>query len=131
MELTWKYVIEVTSTTVFEDFKKRYSIDVPDDMQALILKANAGTPSKIKIKADNGKERILGAILSFNEDDDDNVYTAMEIEHNKRYLPFAVDPFGNYFYQGLFFGDIIFVDHETEEVSKISDSLENMLNELY
>ena len=43
---------------------------------------------------------ILGGILSFNEEDEqegiDTVFSAMEAVNDNDLLPFAIDPFGNY-----------------------------------
>lgn len=131
MELTWKYVMKLKDQDTFEEFKEQYGIEVPEDLQQLVKKANAGTPSRFKIMDENGKERVFGAVLSYNKGDDDDVYRAMEVEHNKRYLPFAVDPFGNFFYENTIFGEVLFIDHETGMISKIAESLEEMLRKLY
>lgn len=130
MSLVWKYVI-ATNRAMFEKFREMYGFEVPEDLQELVMEANAGTPSMYNIKDENGRERVLGAILSFNEGDDDNIWDAMESEEGKKYIPFAVDPFGNYFYENVLLGNIIIIDHETSEKYAISDSLDEMVRNLY
>lgn len=57
---------------------------------------------------------MLGSILSYNEDDKeaDDVYTAMQSIHNQQLIPFAIDPFGNYFCISGDSHTVVFWDHE-------------------
>lgn len=130
MSLTWDLVIKVDES-VFEEFKERFGIDVPSDLRELVLAANAGTPSMYHIKDENGRERIFGTLLSYSKTVQDNVFKAMERETGKRLLPIGVDPFGNYFYENILLGEIVFIDHETGDIFKIADSLDEMLRSLY
>lgn len=131
MEQKWNYGIALTDEAVFDHFYQTYHIEVPEDIQELVYKVNAGTPSKFCIKDAHGDERVFGALLSYNKEDDDNVYTAMEINQNKRHIPFAIDPYGNYFYENLLSGDIVWINHENGTLIHVADSLTDMLEKLY
>ena len=74
MELLWKYQSELSDDGVFEEIAKKYGLDVPEDLKALIKEANGATPDKTRVVIGN-KERVFGALLSFNEGDPDDVYT--------------------------------------------------------
>lgn len=131
MEQIWKYVIALTDETVFDQFYQTYHIEVPEDLQELVRKANAGTPSKYCVKVADCGERVFGALLSYNKEDDDNVYMAMEMNQSRRHIPFAVDPYGNFFYENLLSGDIFWINHENGKIVQVADSLTDLLENLY
>ena len=95
--MNWKYKIDVVNQNVFSDIEKKYGIVIAEELRALILTANAATPSKYNFML-GATERVVGAILSFNEGetDTDTVYTALSTMEDKTLVPFAIDPFGNY-----------------------------------
>lgn len=130
MALTWDLVVKV-EPDVFEKFKEEFGIEVPDDLQELVLEANAGTPSDYRIKDETGKERLFGTLLSYTETVRDNVFKVMRRQESRKLLPIGVDPFGNYFYENVLLGEIVFIDHETDNIYKISDTLDEMLRSLY
>lgn len=131
MKVEWKYIIEINDKDVFIKFKNKYGIEVPEDLKELIIKANGGIPTKTILKDENGEERIFAAILSFNKEDDDNVYVAMDANNYTDKIPFAIDPFGNFFYYNMANGEIEFVTHENENVIKIAGSLSEMIGKMY
>lgn len=130
MNITWKFV-EKVDKIVFKEFKDKYGIEVPTDLQKLILEANAGTPTPDTIDDELGNVRVLGAILSYSDKVKTTIFKALKHIPNENYFPFAVDPFGNYFCEDLKTGTIVFFNHENDEFTKISNSLDEFLKNLH
>lgn len=130
--MDWKYKIDVTNQNVFSDIEKKYGVMISEELRALILTANAATPSKYNFMLGT-TERVVGAILSFNEGetDTDTVYAALSIMEDKSLVPFAIDPFGNYFCYSNKDNKVVFWDHETNGVSSTDKGLSEFLNSLY
>ena len=111
--MKWNYVIPIEDKEVFEKIESLYGISVPEELKNLVLNYNAGSPEKYHIMI-NGNERVFGALLSFNKDDDDDFYTAFDNSTNKEMIPFGIDPFGNLFCVSTENGHIYFYNHEIE-----------------
>ena len=132
MDLLWKYKINISNTTVFEDIEKERDIIFPSDLKDFIIKTNAATPSKYNFMVGND-ERIFGAVLSFNrnEKDADSVFTALSTIDDKNLIPFGIDPFGNYICYSLRDRTVSFWDHETGNVISTGHSLAEFIDSLY
>lgn len=132
MDIVWKYKIDVADQKIFEELEQEQGIVIPEALKSLILEANAATPSKCHFVVE-ASEHILGAVLSFNrdEEDTDTIFTALTAVADKNLLPFAIDPFGNYICLDLKKGDVIFWDHETGNASIADTSLPDFLAGLY
>ena len=130
--MNWKYKIDVANPNVFSDIEKKYGIVIAEELRALILTANAATPSKYNFML-GATERVVGAILSFNEGetDTDTVYTALSTMEDKALVPFAIDPFGNYICYSNKDNKVVFWDHETSVVSSTEKGLSEFLDSLY
>ena len=130
--MNWKYKIDVENQNVFSDIEKKYGVIISDELRALILMANAATPSKYNFMLGTA-EKVLGAILSFNEGetDTDTVYAALSTMEDKSLVPFAIDPFGNYICYSNKDNKVVFWDHETNVVSSTEKGLSEFLNSLY
>lgn len=125
--IEWKYKVDLKDDKSFAELEKS-GISVPGNLKSFIKKNNAATPSKYKFKAGD-KERVFGAVLSFNKGDSDNVFTAVKAIGDKSLTPFAVDSFGNYIcLQG---GKVVFWDHETGSVESTGKSLSGLVSSLY
>lgn len=132
MELAWKYKIDLKDEQVFSEIKKERGIAIPSNVQDLIRKANAATPSKYNYLVGT-TEKVLGSILSFNRDeaDTDTVFTALSVIKDRDLFPFAIDPFGNYICYDIKKAVVVFWNHETDEVSSTNKDLEDFLAGLY
>lgn len=131
MDIEWKYKIDLEDNALSEMVSK-YQVSIPDDLRALLKVANAATPSKTRFmfKVD---EKVLGAILSFNpnEKEADSFESAMIIGFDKNIVPFGIDPFGNYICYNTDNGNIMFFDHEEDNLEEVALSLEEFLDKLY
>lgn len=132
MSIVWKYKIELTDENVFAEIENERGIIIPEKLKELIVESNAATPDKYNFMV-GSTERVLGAILSFNknEEDTDTVFTALEVIEDKNFFPFAIDSFGNYICMDLATEEIVFWDHETGDVSSTEKNLEDLLESLY
>ena len=132
MNIVWKYKIDLSDGSVFSEIEKERGVKIPDNLKKLVIEANAATPDKYKFMV-GSEERVLGAILSFNknEEDTDTVYTALEVIDDANLFPFAIDPFGNYICMNLGDNEVVFWNHETEKVTSTEKDLESFIDDLY
>lgn len=130
--MEWKYKIDIVNQDVFSEIEKKYSITISDELRKLILIANAATPSKYNFLLGTD-EKVLGAILSFNEGetDTDTVYTALATIEDKSLVPFAIDPFGNYVCCSACDNKVFFWNHETSKVVSTGKGLSEFIESLY
>ncbi len=132
MNNIWKYKIAVTDKDIFKKIEREYGIQIPLELKDFIIENNAATPSKYKFMMGD-TEKVFGAVLSFNdgESDMDSFFDAISVIENTNIFPFGIDPFGNYICYVLNSNIIVFWDHETDKLTKVSDSLTNFLTALY
>ena len=128
--MKWQYVSNIQDENVFKQVSDEYKLEIPSDFITFIKKYNAGTPEKCHIKI-NGVERIVGAVLSYNkgEADVDSAFLALDVLKDKNLLPFAVDPFGNYFC--VKDGKVVFWRHEEMLIDETNISIKDFEKVLY
>lgn len=132
MNIVWKYKIDLADESVFAEIENERGITLPDKLKDLVIKGNAATPDKYNFMV-GSTERVFGAILSFNKDeeDTDTVFTALEVIKDKNLFPFAIDPFGNYICMDLADEEVVFWNHETGEISTTGKNIDDFLESLY
>ena len=132
MSIIWKYKIDLTDENVFSEIESSRGIKIPDEMKKLIIEGNAATPEKYNFMV-GSTERVFGAVLSFNknEDDTDTVYTALEVIADKNLFPFAIDSFGNYICLNLCNEEVVFWNHETGDVDSTGKNISAFLESIY
>ena len=126
----WNFKIDLKDNNVFQTVEQEKGISIPYELTNIIREYNAASPEKYHymLKTD---EKIFGGFLSFNKDDDDNVFSALKCVRDKNLLPFGIDPFGNYICFDLIKNIVVFWDHETGESVSTEKNLKNFLDELY
>lgn len=115
MSIQWNYKIQLKNTEIFEKIENDNGIKIPNELRTFI-EANNGaypTPNCVDI---NGEERVYDATLSFNEKEEDatTFLFAMKVVANPDYIPFAQDPFGNYYCYEWKNKTVSFYNHEDE-----------------
>lgn len=132
MQLDWKYKIELDSDGVFEKMESALNEKIPEDLKRFVREHNAATPSAHKFM-DGNSERVFGAVLDFNDKDTgtDLAIVAMKSVGDNTLLPFAIDPFGNYICLDLENQVVLFWDHETNDRTRVSETLDSFLDSLY
>lgn len=132
MDMIWKYKIEMKNPHAFEEVEALREIHIPEELKGFVMEHNAATPSLYHFMA-GSTERVFGAVLSFDktETDADTVYPALGAVKDKNLLPFAIDPFGNYICYQLDRKQIVYWDHESDEVTSTGKNLSEFLESLY
>lgn len=132
MSIVWKYKIDLVDENIFAEIEKKRGISIPEELKTLIRDANAATPDKYRYML-VATEKVIGAILSFNKDenDTDTVFTALEVIKDKNIIPFAIDPFGNYLCLELQSKEVVFWNHENDNVLSTGKKLNDFLANLY
>ena len=131
MEIKWNFKIKLKEDSL-EKAEKSLGAEFPKDLREFIEKNNAASPDKSIIML-NGCERVLDAVLSFNDEETEattfkSVFRAIG---NKQLIPFAGDPFGNYFCYSLRNGKIAYYHHEEQCVDETDYTLETFIDNLH
>jgi len=127
--INWELKIDVKNPNIFDEVEKEYGVEIPENLRTLIIEANAGMPDKNLFYV-NGVEKVFGVMLSYNREDYDNIFTALEIMENKRIIPFASDPAGNLICYHNDKKVVVYINHETDEELSTDKSLEEFINSL-
>lgn len=136
-ELEWKLAFPLEDDTAIKKIEGILGKDLPAEFSEVIIKFNEASPSKRNFKTDKDAEHVFCNLISFNEDEDTNVFNTLEILRSngleEEMFAFGEDPFGNYiclYYKG---NDVkvVFWNHETGKTDKISDSFSEFLKSLY
>lgn len=132
-ELTWKYVKPLNSDNAVENFESHNNLKLPEDFYACIKENNGGRPDKKVFDTEITKGRVIKSLLSFNKDDLETVYDAMDTlkKENDNLVPLASDPGGNYICYNKKQQNIELWLHETNNTEKISDTFNAFLDSLY
>ena len=130
--MEWKYKIDLEDERCFDKYEKECGFSFPMELKKFIIENNAASPNK-KCVVFAGKERVLDYLISFNENEDESITfrEAYKSIGKKDIIPFASDPFGNYFYYFLDGNKIGFYDHEELLFIESQYSLSEFLNALY
>ena len=136
-ELEWKLAYPIDNDSAINKIEGILGKELPNEFREVIIKNNEGSPNKSNFKTDTGTEHVFCNLISFNEDEEINVFNTMKILGSnglkKEMFPFGEDPFGNYiclYYQADNV-EVVFWDHETGRIEKIADSFSKFLESLY
>ena len=97
---TWKYVKANIDAKNIRQFEEVIGFSLPLPVAEFILAHNNGRPRLNAVDMPSGEERIFEKLLSFNEDDVENVFSTYEnlrADLKPELIAIALDPFGNYF----------------------------------
>lgn len=132
MENNWKYKIDLKTNGVFDSISKKYGISFPEELKQFIIERNAASPDNDCVDI-NGVEHVYTETLSFNENDTEGtlVFPIMDLFDVKKVIPFARDPFGNYFCFSLEKGTIIYYEHEEQTYEDSGLNLSEFLQNLH
>jgi len=119
-----------------EDIKKieeELKVTLPEEFKDLIMNNNGVYPKLNQYKF-NRDEKIVQALLSCKETDDNNIIRIAKQINILGLVPFMSDPFGNYICFQFGLDDnyqIVFYDHETGLIKNISKNFNDFINNLY
>lgn len=132
--IIWKRVKPLIKSNIIDKFEEDYEITLPENLKEFIIANNGGRPSLDIFKTLDGKEVELKSLLSFNEDDTENIYNVIEYfkgQFNGNILPIAMEPSGDYFCIDLTKNSIVYWNHENDVLTFIAKDLVEFLDCLY
>lgn len=127
-EITWRYVKTIKNEKSIDEFESKFCA-LPKDLLECMRQNNGGRPSLSSFDLKNEKEKEFKTLLSFNEDDVENIFEAQNLTKKEGLFPFASDPFGNHLC--LYQGKIVFWNHETDDTEILADNFSEFLQKLY
>lgn len=136
--MKWKYIKPLKSSEAIREFEGQFTgnfrFEFPLSFKRWVLSHNGGRPEKYCFETMCGtKEKTMKCLLSFNRDDKENIwnhYGWMKDRFNGRFVPFAIDNFGNYLCFDQI-GTVLFVSLDPLGYEVVSYSFEQFLKILY
>lgn len=132
--MEWKYVKELKSVDLIDDYECLVNYVFCYSFRKCVTAHNGGRPSKRIFDTDKAKKRELKSFLSFNKEDKETVWKIFEWnkeELTDKYVPFAIDNFGNLICFDAHNDKIVFVNQEDMSVETISNTFPDFMNMLY
>ena len=126
--MNWKYVKPITLENIAH-VEEKVGYQLPDNLKAVILENNNGRPERDCFDTEINQGLQFKQLLSFNDNDEENIYTYIDLIKKEKIFPFADDPAGNLIC--IDHEKIILWNHETNEKEFIAKSLEEFINNLY
>ncbi len=117
--MEWKYVVSTTKENIMK-VEEKIGYTFPNDFKECVLKNNYGTPENCTFYLPNGEQKVFGSLLSFNSEDKEYIIDFNEVKSD--FVNIALDPFGNYIAYEKNSNEIVYINHETNEVSNIAKS---------
>ena len=132
MSVKWSFKIDLNDNMTWERVEKATGESMPKDLKTFIEDNNAASPDKSCITI-NKDERVVDSILSFNEKESEaaTFKSAYKSVGKKQMIPFAIDPFGNYFCYSLKTNKIVFYHQEGSVLEETNYSLKKFVDSLY
>lgn len=133
-KMEWKYVKTLSSADNINEFECLVKYAFPDDFRNCILSNNGGRPGKRVFDTNRNKERVLKSFLSFNKEDRETVWKIQDWnkeELSDRYIPFAIDNFGNLICFDAENDKVVFLELEYVTVEQIADNFTEFMSKLY
>ena len=125
----WRYVKPLEDKNQLVETERTFGSYFGSAYVLAVIENNGGRPPVDSYNTNLTKERTIKSLLSYNKDDFGNIYKAIQIVDKIRddVFPFATDDFGNYICFRKKDSSIVFLDFETGELEKITDSFQDFL----
>jgi len=131
--MDWKYVKPLEDVSLIQKLEQFAGYSFPDSFLDCIKKYNGGRPSHKTFQTERTikTERTLKRFLSFNPDDRESIWDALEWDfYDDKYIPFAIDNFGNIICFHTETNKIYFINHETGKCEFVADSFDSFISTL-
>lgn len=128
--ITWKYVKPLVDAGSIAEYESLVGTTLPEDLKNTIRTNNGGRPSLKYYDLALEKDKEFKSLLSFNRGDVENVFAFYPLDSaNKKLVPFATDPAGNFFVVKN--GAIHLWLHEQDRTMFIAESFSAFLGMLH
>ena len=134
IDMEWKYVKNLESADLISEFEELTKYILCDSFKECVVAYNGGRPSGMFFDTNKNNARAIKTFLSFNKTDKENVWDAIKCDKEalaERYIPFAVDYFGNSVCFDTENNEVVFIDHENTNVEIAADDFDAFLRKLY
>jgi len=98
--IKWNYVLDLENEESVDNITKLFKINLPEELIKLIKNYNGGYPNKTNCDINGFGTTDFKCLLSYNENDDENIYDVIEYfikKYNGEILPFASDSGSGYY----------------------------------
>lgn len=135
--MEWKFKKNGLDNSEINLIEHKLSVKLPIDFVQLIKQYNGARPSLTSFDLENEKEKVFDSLIDFSSNSKNNVievYKWLKDSGVKKSIPFGEDGFGNYIcfeYQNSERPNVVFFNHETNEVKHIADSFNEFIEMLY
>lgn len=132
--IKWDFVEELQDERSISEIEKMVGIKFPQDFVDCVKKYNAANPEPNSFDTDIEEGHVFDALLSFNNEDLDNIYSSIdgiEFFPYDTLAPIALDPFGNFICYDKRTLQLKFWNHETGETEFIANTFTEFLDKLY
>lgn len=136
-KIAWKFVNNNVNIEDIKYIESTLGIKLPEDYIECVMVNNAGYPDKFNFDIEDKRGKVFEYLLGISKDDEDNimdVYFRCKSDLPKGVIPFARDGFGNYIcfkYTTIDKYEVVFYNHDNQEIYFISNSFLEFINKLY
>lgn len=127
----WIRIKPLKDENVIESLETKGSFKLSANLKKCIKANNGARPVPNVVKTKTGQEFDIKFLLSYNEDDSENVYKVIKYfldNYGNTLIPFASDSSGNYYCEKS--GKIV-LWLQSEEVLQVADNFADFLNSIY
>ena len=132
--MEWKYVKQLKTVELINDFECMVKYAFCEAFRRCVMVNNGGRPAKKLFDTDKAVQRQLKSFLSFNKEDRETVWKIFQWNREEltdKYVPFAIDGFGNLICFDANNDRVVFIDHETMAVEVIAKDFDAFMAALY
>jgi hypothetical protein len=136
VNIDWKFEKPVATDRVLSLLESHFKIILPEDYKSLVKRYNGARPKPNVIKVGEKKERVIKAFLTVHPTKGGvkDVKEWLTGQIRETLIPFASDPFGNYFCfcydNSRVEPEICFWSHETRQSEYLASSFNQFLKDL-
>ena len=128
---SWHRPKTLINPMAVKQLEEKYGFTVSKELSECILLHNGARPKPNTITLKNGEENDVKILLSYNENDPENIYGIIEyfIENYKgKLIPFAADSAGNYYCE---LEKRIVLWTQSKEIFPVCNNFSQFLESLY
>lgn len=122
------------SVDSIDDYECLMKYVFSDSFRRCVIANNGGRPNEKIFDTNKAKGYELKSFLSFNKEDRETIWKVSDWnkeELSNKYIPFAIDNFGNLICFDINTDKIVFINHENMTIEIIADNFDSFMDSLY